>query len=253
MSNIDFTSLKMEYEINFSPVSPGVYQATAPFIHSDGDRLEIYCRNSPAGNNLVEITDLGLTLMHLSYSTDIDKESNRNFISAVIREQGFKNIDGELVFEVPADSLETYLSYYAQGLSKVMSATAMTKDTRESVFYEQVHSFVFDSLKKFSPVEKFSPISQNDEYVVDYMFSTNSNKPIFLFPVKNSYKAREVVSTVLFLQNKHVPFRSVAVYEDLDKMTNRDKRKIVNVTDKSFYTLEDFRSGGEEYLDREVS
>ena len=253
MNNLDFIKQNIQYEISFVPVSLGVYQIVAPFLHADGDLLEIYLKTLKDEDHYVELTDLGMTLMHLSYSTDLDKESTMSFIRSLIREQRFTFENGVISYAAPLEGLENQINYYAQGLSKIMSATALSRDVRESIFYEQFRVFVFNKLKEYNPQKDYIPLQNHTEYAVDYLCQKSSDqRPIYLFPIKNSYKAKDVLSTILFFRSKSVSFRSVAVYEDLDAITEKDRRRIINITDKNFYTIEDFHTEANEYFDREL-
>ena len=82
-----------------------VYVST-PFRFPDGDSFSIYLERLASGG--FRISDLGGTLMHLSYEHDVDKlrEGTRQKVfSQILSEMGVDDDDGELRIDVPAAHL----------------------------------------------------------------------------------------------------------------------------------------------------
>ncbi|MCL1786651.1 MAG: hypothetical protein FWG38_01585, partial [Defluviitaleaceae bacterium] len=80
-----------------------------------------------------------------------------------------------------------------------------------------------------------------------------AHRPIFLYPVKDNAKASKVIISCLNFQQKNVPFRSLIVHENFEKLDGFNKKQITNISDKQFYTLDDFERDGSAYIERELS
>lgn len=252
-----FTSIIEQFNnrVSIRSVAPGISQIVAPYFHTDGDMMEIYLQPSPAGVDYIRVSDLGMTLMRLSYAIDVDSNSSKKHIQSIINEQRLEYDNGNVFIDTPVSSAHSYIAYFAQSLSKIMAISALGKDVVKSYFYENFRNLVVDKYRLFNPVQNFVPIKSHDEYAVDFMMrsQTSSSKPIYLFPIKDTYKARDVVSTILFLQNNKVPHRSVVVYENFNNIGDKDKRRIMNASDKNFFNVIDFQDEGPKYIENELA
>lgn len=254
MDEFSFIIEQFNNKVSFRNVAPGINQIVAPYFHADGDMMEIYVQPSPFQHDYIRVTDLGMTLMRLSYSIDVDGVSAQKHIHSIINEQRLAYDNGIVYLDTPIKSAHSYISYFAQGLSKIMAVSALSKDVIKSYFYENFRKFIVEDFIIYSPIFNYIPVKAHDEYTVDYMFmDSRATRPICLFPVKDTYKARDVVSTILFLQNNKIPHRSVVVYEDFNNIGDKDKRRIMNASDKNFYTFGDFHDEGQKYMGKEVA
>lgn len=62
-------------------VRPNTYQIILPFYHSDWDVIEVFAQEQWGKRY---ITDMWLTLMRLSYVTDIDTENKRKVYNDIL-------------------------------------------------------------------------------------------------------------------------------------------------------------------------
>ena len=88
--------------------------------------------------------------------------------------------------------------------------------------------------------------------MVDYEIPLG-RKPLYLFGVGDDSKASKVVISCLTFQTKHIPFRSVIIHEDFEKLTRFNRTQITNTADKQFASLEDFKNEGIDYIQREIA
>ena len=127
----------------------------------------------------------------------------------------------------------------------------ISKDVAKSYFYELFEDFVKDALKKYNVNVGVHPIKGSD-LKVDYEIPL-SGKPLYLFGVADDTKASKVVISCLTFQTKRIPFRSVIIHEDFEKLTRFNKTQIINASDKQFASLEDFKNEGIDYIQRETA
>ena len=50
-----------------------------------------------------------------------------------------------------------------------------------------------------------------------------------------------------------MPHRSLVINEDFDSLSGFNRKQLINTVDKQFTSLGDFKSLGEDYLEREIA
>jgi hypothetical protein len=125
------------------------------------------------------------------------------------------------------------------------------REVIQSLFYEQLAEFVEERLAQFSPKPHALPIPDHDEYEVDYQVDVGL-RPIYLFGVKDTDKARLVTISCLEFQRRRLPFKGVMVHQDFESgLTKKDRLRITSAADKQFTSLDDFRENGPQFFERE--
>jgi hypothetical protein len=125
------------------------------------------------------------------------------------------------------------------------------REVIQSLFYEQLAEFIEERLSEFNPRTHVLPIPEHDEYEVDYQLDAGP-RPIYLFGVKDSDKARLATISCLELQRRRLPIKSVMVHQDFEGgPTRKDRSRITNAADKQFTSLDEFRENGAAFLERE--
>jgi hypothetical protein len=112
--------------------------------------------------------------------------------------------------------------------------------------------FVMESLARFGPKPAALPIPERDDLEVDYELQ-KVKRPIYIFGVKDSPKARLTTISCLEFQMAKIPHKSIAVHEDFESLSKKDRKRITSAADKQFVDLEDFRTHGEEFIEREAA
>ncbi len=239
------------HHIDFREKRPGVWQLISPFHHEDGDMLDIFLVESPSGGSRVRVLDYGMTLMRLSYAYDIDTENKERIFGRILSENRLVIENGAISIDVEREALYPAILHFAQTIGKVMNMQLYKREVIESLFYEQLDTFITENLAAYHPQKSVLPLEGRDEYEVDYMFN-GSKRPIYLFGVKDSTKARLTTISCLEFQNKGLPFRGVAVHQDFDRLTHKDRKRITSAADKQFPSLEDFQSHSLNWFQREA-
>ncbi len=246
-------ALKKQFNdrIRFVEKRPGIFQLLAPFYHEDGDMLEIYIERLE-DNGTVRISDHGMTVMRLSYEYDIDTPNKRRIFDKMLTENQLMEKDGRLYLETGLESLYPSVLQFAQTVAKVSNMRHFKREVIKSLFYEMLDEFITEQLVRFRPESKVLPIEQRDDLEADYSFKLFS-RPLYLFGIKDDTKARLSAISCLEFQRAKIPFKSIAVHEDFEALSKKDRKRITSAVDKQFVDLDDFRSHGEEYLDREAA
>ena len=235
---------------------PNIQQVYAPLYHEDGDMIDMFL-DLPKDASLLEgqrirLSDHGMTLMRLSYSFELDTPNKEKIFQKMLLENGVSEEEGELSLETSAESLYPALMQFSQTVAKVCNLRLLRRETLNSLFEEMLGDFIQDALARYRPAPAICPIPERDDLEVDWQFTPNGT-PFYLFAVKDNARARLATISCLEFQRKKLPFRSVAVHEDFDKIGRKDKSRLTSACDKQFISLENFQENAEEYFEREVS
>jgi len=107
-------------DVRLHPRSDGRIMVETPFLLGDGDTYAIFLE--PLASGGIRITDAGHTLMHLSYSMDVDllREGTRGLLfEKIINESPVQENDGEIFLDTPIESLGKGLFSFGQALTRV--------------------------------------------------------------------------------------------------------------------------------------
>jgi hypothetical protein len=251
MTGIEALKQQFNGHVAFQERRPGVIQVLAPLFHEDGDMVDIFLDEPSNGSNRVVITDHGMTLMRLTYTYELDTENKQRIFHRILSENRVSQKDGRLFIEADPDRLYPAILQFAQTVAKVSSMQFFKREVIQSLFYEQLAEFIEERLAEFNPRTHVLPIPDHDEYEVDYQLDAGP-RPIYLFGVKDSDKARLAIISCLEFQRRRLPFKSVMVHQDFEGgLSRKDRSRITNAADKQFTTLDEFRGNGSLFLERE--
>jgi len=249
---LDLLKEQFNRQVAFSERRPGIQQLIAPLYHEDGDMVDIFLQ--PLGETgRIRIFDYGMTLMRLSYSFDIDTPNKERIFQRILAENGIQDENGNLFIETEPESLYPSILQFAQTVAKVSNMQLYKREVIQSMFYEMLEEFVMTQLAQYRPRQVVYPIPERDDLEVDYEFELTSRPPIYLFGIKDNTKARLATISCLEFQRANLQFKSVAIHEDFDHLTRKDRGRITSAIDKQFISLEDFQTNGEQYLKREAA
>ncbi|MGI6433945.1 MAG: DUF1828 domain-containing protein [Syntrophomonadaceae bacterium] len=222
-----------------------------PFFHEDGDMMDIFLTESTEEPGKIRICDYGLTIMHLSYDYDIDSPTREETLDKIITQNGLKRDDGNIYVDVETDLLYQYIFQYSQTIAKVSSMQYFKGEVLRSMFYEELHDFIMSNLPVYTPAAKVLPIPERDDLEVDYQL-TLEKKKVYLFAIRDQSKARLATISCLEFQRARLPFKSIAVHENFDELSRKDRARLTSAVDKQFPDLADFKQNAKQYLDREA-
>lgn len=235
---------------DFREKRTGLFKILVPFFHEDGDMYDLFVEESPIDKSKLRISDYGLTLMKLSYDFSFNSENKKQILENIVIRNRCEIDDGNIYIDITPLQFEAAIYQMVQVISKVSNMDIISREAMKSCFYEFLDEFITSNLKKFEIEKDTTPLGDSD-LKVDYQIG--KEKPIYLFGVNDNSKASKVIITCLAAQNKRVPHRSLVINEDFDSLNGFNRKQLINTVDKQFTSLEDFKSLGEDYLEREIA
>lgn len=234
---------------------PNIQQIFAPLYHEDGDMMDLFL-DLPKDADLsahkkIRLSDHGMTLMRLSYGFELDTPRKEKIFQHILLENGVSEDAGEIYMDTEAESLYPALMQFSQAISKVCNMRLLRRETLHSLFEEMLEDFIRETLARYQPTPSVCPIQDRDDLEVDWQFKPNGT-PLYLFGVKDKARARLATISCLEFQRNRLPFRSMVVHEDFDKIARKDKAHLTSACDKQFTSLDDFKQNAEQYLQRET-
>jgi len=251
MKYLDLLRAQFNNRVDFREKRPGVLQLILPLYHEDGDMIDIFIE-SRNGDNVIRISDYGMTLMRLSYSFDLDTPNKERIFSKILSENLVTEDNGKLYLDTKPESLYPSILQFAQTVAKVSNMRLYKREVVQSLFYEILAEVIEEDLKIYSPRPNIFPLPDRDDLEVDYQFDIKPY-PIYLFGVKDSAKARLATICCLEFQRAKLKFKGFVVHEDFDNLSKKDRNRITSATDKQFISLDDFRSNARQVFEREAA
>lgn len=248
----ELNNMKQNFgSVTFREKRPNVFKVLLPIFHEDGDMYDIFVEESSVDSSKIRVSDYGLTLMKLSYTFDLDSLHKKEILNNIVSQNRCCINDGNIYIDVFPEQLECAIYQLAQVVSKVSNMEIIGRESLKSLFYDFLDSFMCEELSKQFSVHKNTAPGTNQDCIVDYEIS--AKKPIYLFGVNDNSKASKVVISCLNFVQDNVPFRSLIVHEDFEKLSAFNQKQITNVSDKQYTSLDEFRRNGILYISRELS
>ena len=252
MNYLELLKAQFNNQVSFRERRLGVLQLVAPLYHEDGDMVDIFLEPTNGGEEHIRICDHGMTLMRLSYHFDIDTPNKERIFQRILSENRISEDNGNLFLDAKPESLYPSVLQFAQTVAKVSNMEFFKREVIATLFYEMLAEFIEDSLRKYNPRQMVFPIPERDDMEVDFEFGIKP-RPIYLFGVKDSAKARLTTISCLEFQRAKLPFKSFVVHEDFESLTRKDRSRITSAADKQFISLDDFKANAEQVLEREAA
>lgn len=250
MDYIELLRSQFNDRVRLTERRPGILQLEAPLYHEDGDMVDIFLRVATGDSgNTVRVCDCGMTLMRLSYNYDVDTPNKERILSRILGENGVTEDNGDLFIDTTLESLYPTILQFAQVVAKVSNMQLYKREVVQSLFYELLAEFVEEKLGSYSPRSGTLPMADRDDLEVDWQLDVSS-RPVYLFGVKDSSKARLVTISCLEFQKAALPFTSMVIHEDFEGLSKKDRSRVTSAVDKQFVSLDDFRAHATGYLDR---
>jgi len=205
-------------------------QVVFPAFAEDSDLYEIYVKQTNEDEYLV--TDRGVVLMRLSYSYEINTDNKRQLLNRIISSNGGNIRGGEIQIISSSTNLEESLFRLLQISAKVSNMSLYSKETVKNLFMEDLVEFVKNKFVDFNPRFNYLPINNSPEYVVDFYFES-INRPLYLFGVSSSEKARLVTISCQKFKLEKINHHSVVIFDDYSKIGQFDYERLTNASDKT--------------------
>jgi len=244
--NLDVSKLQemlcslMCAEVKIRTKSENLLAVDTPFFFADGDPYQIYIKEMPGG--VIRLSDMGHTMMHLSYENDTDKfrEGTRGNILNQIKSETFLEEDnGEFFIDTPIDNLGYNIFRLGQALTKINDLTFLNRARAESTFYEDLQ----EQLKKVVGEEKmekdyyYSDMENSRDYPIDYRIE-GKYAPLFLFGIPNKDKARLTTIILERLLRAKADFDSILIFSDQGAIPKPDLARLSNAGGEMIASLD---------------
>jgi Domain of unknown function DUF1828 len=244
--NIDIKKLQttlcslMCAEVKIRNKNESLLTIETPFFFPDGDPYQIYVKEMPGG--IIRLSDMGHTLMHLSYDNDIEKfrEGTRGKIFEQIKTETFVDEnDGEFFIETPLEKLGINIFRLSQALTKINDLTFLNRARAESTFYEdlqeQLYKIVGD--EKVQKDYYYQNMENSRDYPIDYKID-GKYAPLFLFGVPNRDKARLTTIILERLLREKADFDSLLIFSDQGSIPKQDLARLTNAGGEMIASLD---------------
>lgn len=227
-------------EVKIRPGKGKLLFIETPFYFADGDPYQIYIKEMPGG--IIRLTDMGHTMMHLSYDNDVDKfrEGTRGKIFEQIKADTFIDEDnGEFFIDTPVESLGFNIFRLGQALTKINDLTFLNRARSESTFYEDLQEQLFNIVDE-DKVKKdyyFEEMENARDYPIDYRIE-GKHAPLFLFGIPNRDKARLATIILERLLRAKADFDSLLIFSDQISIPKRDLARLSNAGGEMIASLD---------------
>lgn len=249
MNLVEVVRSGFEGKIDLFPRREGLWQLIMPVYHEDGDMVDVFVSESKTTPGKIRIHDLGLTLMRLSYTFDINTPARTKILDTLLANNGVLLEEGEFYMESSPKMIFQNVMQFVGFVQKVCNMRLWQRETIKSMFFEDLEAFIFDRLVKFHPEKNVVPLRDYPVLEVDYRLKTKT-KPFFLYGVSSQDKAKTAAIALLEFQKAKIPFIGIVVHENIEDLPKKAATYLTRNADKQFPSLEDFRKSGPETLDR---
>lgn len=241
----------MNGKIAFSVASPDSLRVLAPFYHEDGDMYDIFlCETDGA----LRLCDFGMTLMRLSYKTDLDTDGKLKIFSKIVANNCVEFDRGNLIMKTSYDTFFTDLMQYQVAISKISNLEVLKRELVSNLFFEQFSAFVCNNLgKKYKNIQPhFRPTSET-YYEADFAILDKKERPVYILAVKDSLSALRATSLCLRVSNIGINHTSIAVHDNTATIATRDRDALTNAVDKQYTSLADFEEQVDNFISRQIA
>lgn len=241
----------MNGKIAFEEASPDALRILAPFFHEDGDMYDIFIHEV---DGKLQICDFGMTLMRLSYKTDLDTDGKQKIFSKIVMNNCVEYERGNLVMPTSYETFFTDLMQYQVAISKVSNLEILKREMVSNLFFEQLSAFVSNQLgKTYKNIQQHFRPTNETCYEVDFAILDRKEKPIYIMAVKDSLSALRATSLCLRVANLGLNHTSIAVHDNTSAIATRDRDALTNAVDKQYTSLVDFESQAESFISRQIA
>jgi hypothetical protein len=225
---------------------PGLFQIDLPTTMADGDGAMVFMR---AEGRRVTVSDLGHTLMRLSYTQPLNDEMERR-VAELANTHGFALEDGQVMARV---ELEGVLAA-AWGISQVQAEAEASiraprvKGPRVERFRSEVLSALESAFAGHVELGFFDEKTDPEGlYRVDAVVRAKRDLPIFV--VANDIEAERAVATQFKLadEKRFLGHPFVAITRDVNRLRDQTRKRLMQ---RCFIPLPVFSEDVEQLHDR---
>lgn len=201
------------------------------FEFTDGDQFTMCVSDeAPSG---VRLSDLGSTLMHISYDHDIDKFTSGTrgmLIEQILNESGVRQDGGEFYIDTSVENLAKAFICLGQAMTRICDLTFLSRGPARSTFYKGLSDALSGIVDEDKIEKDHSPdVPDGDLYPVDFKIRGNGKLPVFLHGVHNRDKAKLTTICLSHFHRHGLKFESILVFKDQREIPRLDLARLSNV------------------------
>ena len=241
-------------QVDVQPEGQDRFVVLTPFRHEDGDHFGIVLKRQE--NDWI-LTDEASTLMHLSYEIDekdIDSGNRAELISASLAGFAVENRGGEFVIPVSEEKFGDALFNFVQALMKVSDVSYLSREMVRSTFLEDFEKFLRSKVPPNRLQFKWHD-EENDpkhHYPVDARIN-GMKRPLLVYALPGDDKVKDATISLLMFEKWGRKFRSMAIFEDQERIGRPTLAKFTDVCENAYSSLEGNRDRIATYLEEVLS
>jgi hypothetical protein len=225
-------------DVEVRPVREGQVQVYVPFEFPDGDGLVVHVREG--GDGRLEVTDVGHTLLHLSYHTELKRFAGgprAELLEKIQLRHDIEDRDGEFVLRSSRDAVGVDVFRFSQALLEVSDLRNLDREIVRSTFRDDFARLIAEHFPEAQRDYVDREHDPKGEYPVPFVLNGTA-RPIGVFDVNSDERALEAVVIAGKLQSWGHRMHLVAVEENQESLTRKHVAWLSATLDKQFPTLE---------------
>ena len=203
-------------EVQVLPKGEDMAMVLTPFEFADGDAYQLYLKELPGG--LLRVSDMGHTMMHLSYRNDTDKfrtGTRAKLLERIKAETDVTEHEGAFHVDTTPAELAPAIWRLSKALVQVNDLTFLNRERAESTFYEDLQ-------------EQLMQLVPEDKIQRDYIFEGIANKD----------KAQLATIILERLKNHRADYESLLIFADQADLPRPVLARLSNVGGEQIASLD---------------
>ncbi|OZI29982.1 hypothetical protein CAL29_18035 [Bordetella genomosp. 10] len=229
-------------EVSLRETKEGYIVVSTPFTFPDGDGYTIYLRRTATGG--WRLSDMGNTLMRLSYEQDIEKlrdGTRARVFEQIVAEMGIEDDNGDLFLEAPSTRLGEGVFRFGQALTRIHDIRFLNRIQVESTFFDDLAEELERIVGPDALMTDYAApdVPDADRYRSDFAIRGESGRPLLIFGVPSSGRARLATIVIQYLIQHDFDFRSLIVYSDMTTIPKQDLARLTTVANDQIPSLQE--------------
>jgi hypothetical protein len=226
-------------QIRLMPEGRERFRVFTPFRMDDGDLLALVLKRDGDGWGL---TDEGNSFMRLTYAMDektIFQGNRKTVIEGALKGYGVEDRDGVLWSPVDGEAYGDALFSLIQASLRIMDVQLWSQTAVRHTFIADLRELVKQTVPEpLLTLDWTDPVTDpKGQYPVDFRIEPADRPPLFLFGIHSDTKCSLATIVIQHYRMANVPFTSLAVFEDQERIGRKALARLSDVVDGQFSNL----------------